>query len=84
MSIDSSKELEAFRAFAQEQLDGAGYTFVADVLALYRQRQEEVERVRGQIEPALAQSERGQSREIDFEQLKAKGRQRLAEEGFTD
>ncbi len=84
MSVEPSKDLEAFRAFAQDQLDGAGYTVVANVLTLYRQRQEEIERVRGKIEPALAQADRGQSREIDFEQLKAKGRQRLAEEGVTD
>jgi len=84
MAGEFSKELEAFDAFAREQLDSHSYCVVADVLQLYHQRQEELERLRDEIRPALLQSQRGESKEVDFEQLKATGRQRLAEEGLAD
>jgi len=84
MAANRPDELEAFQLFAQEQLDNDSYGVVASILNQYRLRQDEIRRLREEIRPAVAQSERGESREIDFEQLKSKGRQRLAEEGISD
>ena len=84
MSGETSSELDAFRSFAHERLDAESYRVVEDTLALYRQRQTELERLRQELRPALEQSARGESKEIDFEEFKAAARQRLAEKGITD
>ena len=84
MSGDTASELDAFQSFAHERLDAESYRVVESTLALYRERQRELERLREELRPALEQSERGESREIDFEQLMEEGRRRLAEEGITD
>jgi hypothetical protein len=83
MSGDTASELDAFQSFAQERLDAESYRVVENTLALYRERQRQLERLREELRPALEQSERGESREIDFEQFKAVARQRLADKGIT-
>ena len=77
-------DLEQFQAFAQQHLDAESYGVVANALTLYQQRQREIQRLREQIEPALAESRRGESKEIDFEKLKAACRQRLSQNPTED
>ena len=84
MSGDTASELDAFESFAHERLDAESYQVVEHTLAQYRQRQRELERLREELRPALEQSRRGESRELDFDQLIAEERARLAEEGITD
>jgi hypothetical protein len=46
--------------------------------------QRDLEQLRRNLAPALERYGRGEGREIDYEQLKAEVRQRLADEGITD
>jgi hypothetical protein len=84
MATDVRNDLADFEASARECLDDQSYGVVADALNSYRRRQEQLQRLRGELAPALEQSRRGESKEIDFEEFLAEARRRAAEKGIPD
>lgn len=78
-------DLELLHDFIGASLrNGGRLKSVDDVVGEFREYLAEVERLREEIRPALERSLRGESKPIDWEELKRRGRERLAEKGITD
>ncbi len=78
-------DLELLHQFIGESLQNGGRLKTVDeVLGEFQEYRAEVERLREEIRPSLERSLRGESRPIDWEALKQRGRQRLAQKGITD
>ena len=85
MATETVTELEAFHKFLGEQLkNGPCKLSVEQSVEVFRAYQQELERCRAEVEPALQRSLRGESKPFDAERLKARVTQELAEEGITD
>lgn len=52
---------------------------VAEGLRLLRQRSQQIQELRSELEPAIARLAAGQCREIDMEEIKSRGMARLAQ-----
>lgn len=85
MTTQSSTELESFHRFLTEQLQG-GYAELSpeESVKAFRAYQDDLQRLRQDVRPALQRSLQGESEPLDIEDVKARGRQRLAEKGITD
>jgi hypothetical protein len=78
-------DLELLHDFIGESLQNGGRLKTVDeLLGEFREYLSEVERLREEIRPALERSLRGESKPIDWEALKRRGRERLAKKGITD
>lgn len=78
-------DLELLHDFIGESLrNGGRLKSVDEVLGEFRAYLAEVERLREEIRPALARSLRGESKPIDWEALKLRCREQLAEKGITN
>lgn len=85
MSVPSSAtELEEFREFVDQQMAVGACATVDELVDKFRRCQRELQQLRSQIEPALQQSQRGESSPLDVGALKARVAKRLADEGITD
>ncbi|MBU4272025.1 MAG: type II toxin-antitoxin system ParD family antitoxin [Planctomycetes bacterium] len=81
-----------FQRFVNQVIDGGSYTteseVVGDALRLLQQRRQRIEELRREIQPALDQLDRGEGIELKneeeldafFEDIKSRGRARLAAE----
>lgn len=73
-------------AFIRAKVESGEYDDASDVIAaaldwlqhLERMREASLEELRREIEIGIAQLDRGEGREIDFEAIKKEGRERLA------
>lgn len=80
-----TSDLELLHNYIGESLRNGGRLKSVDkVLREFREYLAEVERLREEVRPALERSLRGESKPIDWEELKRRGRERLAEKGITD
>ncbi len=78
-------DLELFHQFLTEQLEsGLGGLSPEQSVDAFRAHQRDVERFREDIRPALERSRRGESQPLDIEDIKARGKIRLAEKGISD
>ena len=85
MATQSSTELESFRRFLTEQLQGGNAKLSPEEsVKAFRAYQDDLQRLRQDIQPALERSLQGESEPLDIEDVKARGRKRLAEKGITD
>ena len=78
-------DLELLHDFIGASLrNGGRLKSVDEVLGEFREYLAEVERLREEIRPALERSLRGESKPIDWEALKERVTQELADKGITD
>ncbi len=74
--------------FVQQELANGKYQseeeMLCEGLRLLREREQRVEALRADLMPALEQLDRGEGKELDVEDIKARGRKRLAERGNQD
>lgn len=81
ISSDVAQQIDAFIATGD-------YVDESDVLrtalGLLERRAEQRVRFRSEIAPAIESLRRGEGEPLDIEDIKARGRQRLADEGITD
>jgi hypothetical protein len=86
MASSSVSELAQFHQFLGEQLKGDGNTLSPEEsLVAFRGYQRDLEKLRNDLQPAIDRLERGESaKQLDIEDIKRRGRQRLAREGIGD
>jgi hypothetical protein len=83
--LETQTDLEAFHKFIGELLKkGKRNLPVAESLVVFREYQQELERLREEIRPALEQSARGESEPLDIEKLKTEVTNSLAEKGISE
>jgi hypothetical protein len=86
MSTDQSRKIETFYRFLGERLqEGSVDLSPEESVEAFRAYQRDLERLRKELEPALERLDRGKSaKPLDVEDVKRRGRERLAREGITD
>ena len=85
MATHSPTELESFHRFLTGQLQGGDAELSPEEsVKAFRAYQDDLQRLRQDIQPALERSLQGESEPLDIEDVKARGRKRLAEKGITD
>ena len=83
--IETQTELEAFHKFIGELLKKGKRKLPAEEsLVAFREYQQELERLRKEIRPALERSLFGESKPFDPEDIIRRAKERLAEKGITD
>ncbi|MCH7987606.1 MAG: hypothetical protein IID46_00490 [Planctomycetes bacterium] len=83
--LETQTDLEAFHKFIGELLKkGKRKLPVEESLVVFREYQQELERLREEIRPALERAAKGEGKEIDLEDILRRGRERLAKEGVSD
>jgi len=86
MSTDASREIETFYDFLGQQLQqGALDMSPEDSVEAFRARQRDLDWLKNQIKPALERCDRGEQAALfDVDDVKQRGRERLARDGITD
>jgi hypothetical protein len=86
MSTDASREIETFYQFLGEQIqEGLADLSPEESVEAFRAYQRDLDRLRKELRPALDRLERGApASPFDAEDVKRRGRERLAREGITD
>jgi hypothetical protein len=75
-------ELAMFHRFVTESLEnGSSALSPEEILSAFRAHQRDLQRLRKAVQPSLARSLCGESRQIDLGKLKAKVTRRLAKRG---
>ena len=83
--LETQTDLEAFHKFIGELLKkGKRKLPVEESLVAFREYQQELERLREEIRPALERATKGEGKELDLEDILRRGRERLAKEGVSD
>ena len=83
--LKTQTDLEAFHKFIGELLKkGKRKLPVEESLVVFRKYQQELERLREEIRPALERSLRGESKPFDPEDILRRAKERLVEKGITD
>ena len=83
MSTSDPGEIADFQAFLNAA-DAAGFETLDQAVSAFRERQSQFQRLRGEIQSALEESRRGESAEIDYDEVKRRCRERLGERGIYD
>ena len=83
--LETQTDLEAFHKFIAELLKkGKRKLPVEESVVAFREYQQELERLREEIRPALERAAKGEGKEVDLEDILRRGRERLAKEGVSD
>lgn len=83
--ISTQTDLESFHKFVGGLLkQGKNKLTLKEGLAAYREYQNELKRLREELQPALEQSARGESEPLDIEAMKAEVTKKLADQGITE
>ena len=86
MSTDTSREIETFYDFLGQQIqEGALDMSPEDCVEAFRAHQRDLDWLKNQIKPALERCDRGEPATLfDVDDVKQRGRERLALDGITD
>ncbi len=84
MADELANQVDAFKAFVSEHLNGCDAVTLEEGLARFRRYQQELASARAKLREAEEQSARGESTLLDADALKSAIRERLAGEGITD
>jgi hypothetical protein len=86
MSTDSCREIETFYQFLGMRIqEGAVGLSPEESVEAFRAYQRDLERLRKELQPALTRHDQGESAtRLDAEDVKRRGRERLALEGIND
>jgi hypothetical protein len=86
MSTDPCREIETFYQFLGKRIqEGSVELSPEESVEAFRAYQRDLERLRKELQPALDRFDRGEpATPFDAEELKRRGRERLAREGITD
>jgi hypothetical protein len=84
MALDQT-ELAAFSQFVTERLqNGQSASNLEEAVQTFRAYQDDVERLRKHLAPALVESKRREAKPLNADDVKQRIRTRLAEHGITD
>ena len=86
MSTNTGREIETFYTFLGQQIqEGALDMSPEDCVEAFRAHQRDLDWLRNQIKPALDRCDRGEpATPFDADDVKRRGRERLARDGITD
>ena len=86
MSTDPCREIETFYQFLGERIhEGSVDVSPEESVEAFRAYQRDLDRLRKELQPALDRFDRGEpATPFDAEDVKRRGRERLAREGITD
>ena len=86
MATDTIHEIEAFYQFLGQQLEqGAMNLSLEQSVQAFRAYQSDLERLRKHLQPSIDRADRGEPAALfDADDVKSRGRDRLAREGITD
>ena len=84
MASDLTSEVDGFKAFVSEHLNGSDGLTLEESLERYRKFQHELASAREKLKEAEKQSARGESSPLEQDALKSDVRKRLASEGVMD
>ena len=74
--------------FVQQELANGRYQsedeLVIDALTVFREMKQRHEELRRDVQQAIAEADSGETKELDIEEVIARGCERLADEGITD
>ncbi len=85
MATQLPSELESFQRFLTEQIQGGDAELSPEEsVKAFRAYQDDLQRLREDIQPALERSLKGERELFDINDVKARGRKRLAKKGITD
>lgn len=85
MATDLRCELEEFHRYLGRELErGNGVLTIEQAVVEFRAYQEELQRCREAIRPALQGSLRGESETLDLEDVKRRGRERFEQRQRAD
>jgi hypothetical protein len=86
MSTDTSREIETFYNFLGQQIqEGALDMSPEDCVEAFRAHQRDLDWLKDQIKPALERCDQGvPAIPFDVNDVKRRGRERLARDGITD
>jgi len=86
MSTDTCREIETFYHFLGQQIqEGLVDLSPEECVEAFRAYQNDLERLKKELQPALDRADRGEpGLPFDAEDVKRRGRDRLAREGITD
>ena len=79
-----ANELQDFQSFLAGELENGSCESLDQVVVRFRAYQDESTKFRKHLQKSIDQAERGEAEELDYEAVKAKIRDELAEEGITD
>lgn len=83
--LTQQNEVEAFRRFLCEELENSSaYNSLDEAVEAFRGYRRDLERFKKDIQPALEQSARGESKELDIEDVIARGMKRAADRGLIE
>lgn len=85
MASTAATELEAFQRFLQEQIaSGSAALSPEQSVTAFRAYQQELQRLRNALQPAIEESNQGLSRPLNIDAIKAQVTKRLADQGVTE
>jgi hypothetical protein len=86
MSTDACREIESFYQFLAHQIqEGPVDLTPEECVDAFRAYQRDLERLKNELQPGLDRFDRGEPGiTFDAEDVKRRGRERLAHEGITD
>jgi len=86
MSTDTGREIESFYQFLGKQIqEGSVDLSAEECVEAFRAYQHDLDRLKKELQPALERFDRGEPGiRFDAEDVKRRGRDRLAREGITD
>jgi hypothetical protein len=84
MSTVLPTELQAFHQFLNSLIDQAPDMSPEQSVEAFRAYQADHERLREEVRPALERSLRGESEPLDMNDIKSRGRKRMAQRGLAD
>ena len=70
MSTQISSDLVEFQTYLQHAINRGATESVEDVLRRFRERQQDLERFRREIQPALDEIERGEDEPLDMDAIR--------------
>jgi hypothetical protein len=83
---DTFREIETFYQFLGQQIEGSSMDLSPEeCVQAFRAYQRDLDRLKKHLQPSIDRSDRGEAAvPFDVDDVKRRGRERLAREGITD
>ncbi len=83
MATDNT-EVDSFQDFLSRRQNGRDFGSLAEAVGEFRRYQQELADARNKVQVGIEQSNRGESRPLDIDEVVSDVRDRLASDGITD
>ncbi len=83
MATDNT-EVDSFQDFLSRRQNGSNFGSLDEAVGEFRRYQQELADARNKVQVGIEQSNRGESRPLDIDEVVSDVRDRLASDGITD